>query len=401
MTPRVVAIALYALVFAAVGASGPYINIYLQSLGLPLDAIGLIATLAALCALVAAPVWGLLSDQAFGARTALLAAPALATLCALGVSLASAALIAALFWIAYYLFYAGLGPVLDAYTLDIVGSDRHSYSRFRVWGSASFVVVSILVGILIQQSTIHALFIGLIASLIGVVVLATLLPARTLTHAERSLSGLGTVLRTRVLVIFIAAILVVWSASTMVNAFYSIYLAALNTPPALIGTAWALGAVVEVPIMLAYPLLATRFGVNRLLVIGAVCLLLRALVVVFASDPLIVVAAMGLHGAGFALVLIGGVTYVARHAPVGSAATAQGVLAGVAFGLAQAIGPGIGGLIANATSLHAMFIVAAVSSGVGVGALAVALYGVRTANEPVQQVGASRDLNATRRQPRT
>src|SRR4249920_1329824 len=101
-TPRVVAIGLYAFVFAAVGAWAPYMPVYFSSLGLPLDAIGLIATLGALCSLVAAPVWGVLSDQTFGARTALIVAAALGTLCALGVALASSALIAALLWIVFW-----------------------------------------------------------------------------------------------------------------------------------------------------------------------------------------------------------------------------------------------------------------------------------------------------------
>ncbi len=373
-TPRVLAIGLYAFVFAAVGAWAPYMSVYLSSLGLPLDAIGIIATLGALCALVAAPVWGVLSDQLLGARAALVAAAFIAAVCALGVALSASAFVAALIWILFWLFFAGLGPVLDAFTLDQVGAARHRYARFRVWGSASFVIVSISLGLVIEQTSISALFVGLIGSLVGVVVLAALLPSRVSAHVERSFTGLGAVLRTRVLVVFIGAVLVVWSASTMVNQFYSIYLAALDTPTALIGSAWALGAVVEVPIMLAFPALAARFGVNLLLVIGALLLLLRVLIVVFASDPLIVVGAFAFHGAGFALLLVGGVTYVARYAPRGSAATAQGVLAGVVFGLAQAIGPGFGGVIANATDLHSMFIVAAVASAIGVVAVALAVF---------------------------
>jgi len=388
-TPRLIAIALYAFVFAAVGASAPYMPVYLTSLGLPLDAIGLVAMLAALGALVSAPVWGVLSDQLLGARTALITAPLLAGACAVAVALSPVAAFAALFWVAYYMFSAGITPVLDAYTLEHVAVDRHSYSRFRMWGSASFVVVALVVGVLIQETSIHAIFPMLVPAIVGVAVLAALLPPRRMTHVKRTFSGLGSILRTRVLLTFIAAVLVVWSASTMVNAFYSIYLVSLHAPTALIGSAWALGAAVEVPVMLAFPWLAARFGVNRLLVVGALCLLLRILVVVIATDPLIVVGAFALHGAGFALMLVGGVTYVAHHAPTGSAATAQGVLAGVAFGLAQAIGPGIGGVIATATSLHSMFIVAAIASAAGVAAIAIALAGVKTANEPFEAIGAT------------
>ena len=373
-TPRLIAIGLYVFTFAAVGATAPYMPVYFQSIGLPLDAIGLVAALAALCSLIAAPAWGVLADQALGARTALAGAAAIAAICALGVAVSDAAIVAVVLWITYWLAFAGVAPVLDAFALDQVG--RHGYSRLRVWGSASFVVVSIAVGLLIEQTQIRSLFVVLILSLVAAALLAARLPARTAVRAastERRLSGLRVVLRTRVLMAFVGAALVVFSASTMVNGFYSIYLVSLNAPTALVGSAWALGAIVEVPLMLAFPLLAARFGVSRLLIVGALCLLLRALVVVIATDPLIVVAAMALHGAGFALMLVGGVTYVASRAPHGSAATAQGVLAGVVFGLAQAIGPGIAGFVAGATSIHAMFSVAAVTSAVGVAAVVVAV----------------------------
>jgi MFS transporter, PPP family, 3-phenylpropionic acid transporter len=372
-TPRLIAIGLYVFAFAAVGAYTPYLPVYFSELGLPLDAIGLVAALAALCALIAAPVWGVLADQVIGARTALVAAAALGALCAMGVGFTTVAVLAAIIAVLYQLAFAGVAPVLDAYALDQVGDDQHRYSRLRVWGSASFVVSVVAVGVLVQQTEIRAMFVVLVGCLVAAAVVASLVPARTSAHAQRNLSGLGVVLRTRVLMTFVGAALVVWSASTMVNGFYSIYLISLNAPAGLVGSAWALGALVEVPLMIVFPALAARLGVGRLVVVGAGFLLLRAIVVVVFADPMVVVAAMALHGAGFALLLVGGVTYVASRAPTGSAATAQGVLAGVVFGLAQAIGPGVAGFIAGATSIHAMFTFAAVASALGLVAVGVAV----------------------------
>lgn len=375
-TPRAVGIGLYVFTFAAVGTFAPYIQVFFEELGLPLDAIGLIVSLSALAALIAAPTWGVLADQALGVRGALFAAAVAAALCALGMALATAAVVAALIWILYWLASSGLAPVLDAYALDQVGSDRNRYARFRMWGSASFMVAAVLVGLLIEQTSTRALFVVLVGCLLAAAALAALVPARTRTRVStraRGRSGLRTVLRTPALMGFIAAAMLVFIASTMVNTFYSIYLVALDAPTALVGSAWALGAIVEVPLMLAFPALATRFGVGRLLVVSALCFLLRAVVVFVASDPLVVVAAMGLHGVAFALMVVGGVTYVASLAPAGHAATAQGVFSGVIFGLAQAIGPAVAGVIAGATSINTMFGIAAVVSGFAVAAVALAV----------------------------
>jgi PPP family 3-phenylpropionic acid transporter len=95
-TPRAVAIGLYVFAFAAVGAYSPYWPVYFQSLGLPLDAIGVLAAAAALAGLLAAPIWGLLADQVAGSRAVLVASALAAAVCATALGLASLPLVAAL-----------------------------------------------------------------------------------------------------------------------------------------------------------------------------------------------------------------------------------------------------------------------------------------------------------------
>ena len=98
-------------------------------------------------------------------------------------------------------------------------------------------------------------------------------------------------------------------------------------------------------------------------------------------DPVLVTATMAVHGFGFALVLVGGVVYVSRHAPLGAAATAQGVLGATVFGVAAILGPGVGGLLAGWLGLEGMFTVATVGCGLAVLALAWALAARRCARQ--------------------
>jgi MFS family permease len=153
-------------------------------------------------------------------------------------------------------------------------------------------------------------------------------------------------------------------------------LTSIGAPGGLVGLSWALGAIVEVPLLIAFPLLARRIGLERLVLIGAGLLFVRALAIAVVGDPVLAALTMILHGGGFALLLVGGVTYVARHAPVSASGTAQGVLSGVlsgvVVGLAQIIGPGIGGLVARQVGLTALFLTAAVVGAIGVVALGFA-----------------------------
>ena len=70
-----------------------------------------------------------------------------------------------------------------------------------------------------------------------------------------------------------------------INWYFSIHLIELGAPGELVGSAWAIGALVEIPIMAAYPWLAARVGSERLLVVGAAVFALRAVVLSLVSDP--------------------------------------------------------------------------------------------------------------------
>ena len=52
--------------------------------------------------------------------------------------------------------------------------------------------------------------------------------------------------------LFLAGVFLVWTALSALNAFYSIQIVALGGGATLVGVAWALGAVVEVPIMYGF-----------------------------------------------------------------------------------------------------------------------------------------------------
>jgi PPP family 3-phenylpropionic acid transporter len=267
-----------------------------------------------------------------------------------------------------------VAPILDARALEVTGGDRNRYSLLRVWGSGSFIASVLLVGWLIDQTRISAMFAVLAASLLATGLIGLAFRSRAATVAAvPHLAGIGAVLRSPALGPFLLAILLVWSSNMAINAFFSIHLVNIGAGETLVGAAWAVGALVEVPVMLGYPWLGGRLGVERLLLIGAAVFFVRALAVLLLREPVLVTATMALHGIGFALVLVGGVVYVSRHAPPGTAATAQGVLGATVFGLAAILGPGVGGQLAGWLGLQGMFIVATTGCGLGVLALGWAL----------------------------
>ena len=354
MAPTRRAALTYVVFFAAVGAFWPYLPVYYRSFGLDLGIIGLIAALSAATQLAAAPIWGGLTDRFPRTRLTLPMAALVAT--AGAVMLARASNLATIAPGAFALSFglAGIGPVLDARVLDFLGADRLRYGQLRAWGSVSFVVVAVLVGLLLDRAGVAALFLILVPLLLLTALISLSLPRRSGAAGGSVLRGALAFVVSPGMRLFLFGSLLVWSLLSAVTGFYSIQVAALGAPPTTVGFVWALGAAVEVPIMFGFPRLAARFGAERLIVVGAAAFAVRAGIAALARDPVLLVAVAPLEGVGFALSFVGGVGYIAHRARPGLAATAQGVYAATS-GLASIVGAAAGGVIAAAVTIPGLF----------------------------------------------
>lgn len=374
MSPRTRATLAYVAAFAAVGANFPYLPVHYRALGLDLAAIGMLTALWAGASLVASPLWGSVTDRFPRSRTVLPAAALLAALSAAGLSQAEELRTIAIGVACVAVATAGVTPMLDARTLDILGDDRGGYGRIRAWGSISFVVATAAVGILIGRAGTEVLFAAWIPALTVTAVIALGLPRSRRASAAGSIwSGASRVVRAPGLAAFLAAAFVMWAATAAVSSFLSVRLYDLGAGAEAAGAAWIVGAVVEIPVMFAFPRLAARFGAHRLLVLGAAFFAVRGLVYAIVGTPEVLVAGAILEGLGYGLFFVASVGYVAELAPKGRIATAQGVLSAVTFGLASITGASLGGAVATALTIPGLFAAAAVVSVASVGGVILAL----------------------------
>jgi MFS family permease len=140
--------------------------------------------------------------------------------------------------------------------------------------------------------------------------------------------------------------------------------------------------------MFFFPLLARRFGVERLIVAGAVVLVVRQVANVAFTDPNLLIVFSLFQGVGYSLMLIGGVTFVSRQAPLGTAATAQGIFTGVASSLSSILGSGLGGQVAGFLTIRGLFAVSTCISVAAIVLIALAVLPVAGRGvEPAQPAG--------------
>ena len=355
----------YVIVYGAIAAWAPYLAAYYnKGLGIPLGLVGLLMAMTASVALVCAPLWGTLHDRNPRSRLLL---PLSATIAATGAFGLLAVGSTPLLPVSAAVFAAGISgltPMMDVRVLEMVSADRTRYARVRVWGSVSFIVLAPLVGSLTVAYGLKALFWVMVPALLLGGLAATTLPGRA--HAIQTMSlrrAPMTVLRHRPIAIFLIGAFLAWAAVSSQNIFFTIYLLQLGAPSDLAGLAWSVAALLEVPAMFLFPALARRFGVERLIVLGAALLVVRELANFLFAEPLVLIGFSLVQGVGYSFLLLGSITFMSHQAPKGTAATAQGIFNAVAGSLAGIFGAGVGGQLAGLLTIRGLY---AVSVGMGV-----------------------------------
>jgi PPP family 3-phenylpropionic acid transporter len=359
--------------------------VYYSSSGLSVESIGLLFALQAAVSLAAAPMWGALVDHLGTVRRSLLIGGIGAALAATLLALAPSLPVMVVAVVALGVAASGIIPMLDSRTVDMLGEDRDRYGRARAWGSAAFIVVAISVGLLIDRVGPRGLFLAyvpgmLLTGIAGWVLLGGESRAgRRLLRITRT-EVLGLVRRRR-LAFYLAGSILLWTSVAAFTTFFSIHLVSLGAPAEVVGFAWALGALVEVPLMFSFHRIVARVGPERLIVIGVVATAIRAAGFAIAPTVPLALAVSPLGGVGYAFFYVGTVTFVSRNAPARLQATAQGIFSGTAFSVGTILGSTVGGQLAGLVGLRGLFGVCAV--GAALAAVVIAT-GLSTSHEPAR-----------------
>jgi PPP family 3-phenylpropionic acid transporter len=358
----------YLLLFTAVGCWIAYAAVLFADQGLDLAVIGLLASVPAAVAIVGSPTWGLVADRLGDVRPPLLAASlwgaAAASLLVLQPPMPWVLLVV----VVLAAGTSGMTPLVDARTVERLGRERDRFGQARAFGSVGFIAATLAVGFLVQAAGTPAMLVVYIGSLAATGVVGAAVLGRR-TRAARA-SGVGPVramqmLRDPGMGLFFAGSIVMWVAATGVMAFFSLRLIELGGDARLVGIGWAANAILEIPTMLAFRRLANRIRASWLLVVGAGLFVVRAVLFTLSNEPVGLILASAIGGIGFGLVLVATTTYVASRAPSELRATAQALFSSTAFSVGMIVGTVLGGLVASAYGLAALFPVGAAVSLVG------------------------------------
>jgi PPP family 3-phenylpropionic acid transporter len=358
--------ALYAAIFVMGGIQLPFFPVWLKAKGLDPGMIGLVLATPMIVRIVAIPVAARAADARDALRGTILVASCLG---AAGYALLGFAQGASAILIMYALTTLALTPVMplaETYALKGLGARGRPYGPVRLWGSAAFILGTFIAGF--ATDTIPARY------LIWLIVAGAVLSAMAAFTLEAMSAGAPSsakpamprrhLLRDPVFIAVVAASSLIQASHAVYYGFSALQWRGAGLDGTAIAALWALGVLAEIVLFAVSGRLPFLQPI-ALLMIGAVGGALRWTVMALNPPDAALPFLQLLHAASFGATHLGALGFVARHAPHGQSATAQGYLS-IAQGAAMAAATGLSGWLYGAfgARAYAAMALAAVAGGV-------------------------------------
>jgi PPP family 3-phenylpropionic acid transporter len=266
--------------------------------------------------------------------------------------------------------FTPLMPLCETYAYKGLTARGKAYGSVRLWGSATFILGNLVAGVAADIiAPRHIIWMIAIASCGTALVSFALMPVSVAVHATDPLLPVRRrLLRDPAFIAVVAAASLIQGSHAMFYGFTAAQWLAAGLDGAVIAALWALGVAAEIVLFALSARLPPFFTPTVLLIIGALGAALRWTGMAFDPPFLALPWLMLLHALSFGATHLGALGFVARHAPPGQAATAQGYLA-IVMGLVMAGGTAISGVLFAAFGSFA-FMAMALAAVVG-GACAV------------------------------
>lgn len=330
--------AVFFFLFGAVGAMSPYLSLHYSNAGLSGTEISVLLSVTPVLLFVSQPVFGPLTDRS-GHRGRMLsylflAVAAAGVLLSLGSSFWTL-LPTAMLWA----FFGGpLVPIADSIALGEVQRTGVGYPQLRLWGSVGFVITTTALGRLYNVVDLRWAFVFYAALNLVAFLLARRLPAEGLSAKRDVWPVLRKLLKNPTLLGFLVLSAILQSTQAAHASFFSIHMQNLGGTKGMVGMAWGLAALTEVPVWLVLHRVTRRTGPLPLLAFAAAMYAVRWFVYSGAPNPAVLLWLQLLQGLSFALFLPTAVMLIGEIMPEDLRTSGQALLVLVNGGIATVAG---------------------------------------------------------------
>jgi MFS transporter, PPP family, 3-phenylpropionic acid transporter len=347
---------LYFLFFFGFGIVTAYLNIHYRSLGFSGFQIGWMSSMIPLVGLFAGPLWGLLSDR-LGRPRLILSIAALGS----GLCILALARVQSFYWMLplaglFSLFNSALMPQIDSLNLLVLGLHTDRYGHQRIFGSVGFIISTWVMGWVFKtwglQWMFPTFFITMALMALGLI----FSPSLRFSPSSSAPPRLGKLVIQPGWVVFFVSMFFFGIANNGMNDFLGVYIKEIGGGNDLVGMAFSIGAIAELPIMFYSGKLISRFGTRRLLIASFVAYILRLLLYAFMPAAWWVIPISLLNSVSFGLFLIASVVYINQQVPENLKTTGQSLLRSVGY-LSSIVGAPLSGLMFDRLGPSRLFMI--------------------------------------------
>lgn len=354
----------YLCYFALLGATAPFLALYLDHLGFSSARIGELVAIPMLMRCVAPNIWGWLGDYS-GRRLAIVRLGAICTLLTFSLILfdKSYAWLAMVMALQAFFWHAVL-PQFEVITLTHLQGQTSRYSQVRLWGSIGFILAVVSLGRLFEWSSLDIYPQALLLIMAGIVASSWWVPnALPLSFRPQLVTGgfLKQLLQPGVLAFYGCVALMQLSHGPYYT-FLTLHLEHLGYSRGIIGLLWAFGVVAEVLMFMSMSRILQRFSVRQVLLASFVLAALRWLLLGnFAGYLSILIFAQVLHAATFGSFHAAAIHFVQRTFGQRQQGQGQALYAAVS-GMGGAVGALYSGYSWNALGPNWTFSIASLAA---------------------------------------
>ncbi|MHA6482521.1 MFS transporter [Paenibacillus sp. strain BS8-2] len=354
----------YFLLYLMTSTLMPYTSLHFHDRGFSPSSIGYLLSIWAFVSVVAQPVMGMLNDRIQRPKgmliLAAIATPAAGLMFYLSDTFAVIVAVSLLFaW-----FQSALPSLSDAVTVEIGARQGFSFGSVRLWGALSYAIGSFLVGFYYEQHGYEATFVLYAILALPIIAVQFFLPVvQTAPLRFTVFEQMGEVLRNRKFLFLCLVSFLTMMSVTASATFLPLYFDEHDFDKRLLGTAFAIAALIEVPLFWVSGRLGERFGRSRLLAVAAALYASKYIVLFLTSNVYVTLATQLLDGIAFAFFAGVAVELVNMLASDKTKATLQTIYAAIIWGLGGIAGNLIGGQVVEMRGVTFMYLLLFVVCG--------------------------------------
>jgi MFS family permease len=327
--PPIIIANVYFIYYLALSLWLPFFNIYLLDSGYTGGQVGIITGVFQSMLFFVVPIWGLLADR-FGNRLAMHIALAGVVIMLWFLRLVPSYLLLVFYMMCFAFTQHPIGMLTDSMAITYVKhSQRVSFGQLRVWGSVSWAIGSVLMGRYLLTHDSSSIF--RIAPLVYGLAWLILWLYKKPDGVERvrvsfSLPELKAIFANKRIIIFLILLSFLGIGFAPLYIFINLYFRDIGASNQLIGLAFSLMAVSEVPMFFLAGHFIKRFGAAKVLLFAIAIGGIRLFLYGFISNPILAILLGLAQGLTFSLFWVVVVEIVHNLVPQQWRATAQSLI---------------------------------------------------------------------------